>query len=318
VQTALTKLQIELYDEAGSGQHVLPRNLLQLSVCNLTRFNCVLPLRRLQRLRLDRIEFDAATAAELRQLSALTSLTSVDLTCCERIELISIAAAGWSALPLRRLQLSPTEHDYVPKDVLLQFPALTSLTELNLTACGLGIDPAELAAVLGKLTQLCSLTMDYANWQEQQQQQQQEGEQQQLGLQQQQQPSAEPAASDEEGAEQAADAAAAAAGSAPESSELAVILQGLTADSSRMQLSHLSLNYLPIAHAEAAALAELEGLQRVHLRGCKLTDSCVSVIVLGLQQSLQLLDVADNPGITDACLPLLAHNNTNSSHRAAC
>jgi hypothetical protein len=252
---------------------VLPPNLKQLTAGNAEAASCLLPLTQLQQLELLCISEDAMPAAEMQQLTVLTALESIELVYDADAAVIDAAAAGWSALPLKHLHLFPNEQDNcLYRSTLQQLTSLTGLGDLSLGGCRLdNIAPDELAEVLTQINGFYRLSMHAVSWQQQQQQQ---------GV----------AAADD--------------GS---SSPLAKFLQGLVSLMPAMPFIHLSLGALHVGRAEAAALAGMVGLHELVLQQCQLEDCSLAQIALELKPYLDELDVSQNPGVTDACLPVLAH-----------
>jgi hypothetical protein len=303
--SAVTKLEFAEWNTLDS-HHILPPNAQKLTVASVLRSDCLLPLTQLRQLTLLGHEHVVTPAAELRQLSSLTSLTCVDLSYVACAEDIAAAADGWGDLQLRRLYIQP----YMPgskrltRDTLLALSRLTGLWSLKLYGCELdALPPAELGAVLGQLASLDSLTLESTRLLQPQQQQQQ---QQQVDSSDEDEESSSSSDDDASSAEddEDDDIAAAAAAAAAES-QVAPLLRSMAARIHNMELRVVHISGQRIDRAAAAVLAGFVGLEELHLNGCKLEDCSVIDIALGLQQSLTNLCVARNPGVTDACLPLL-------------
>jgi hypothetical protein len=279
----LTSLIMGEYDVIGADD-VLPPNLLELDVGNAAAAASLLPLTRLQQLSLQTIEDEVMPAAELRQLSAMPSLTGVDLTYWGSAQQIDAAADGWCALPLQYLYLDSGSGSSLQRNMLMQLSKLTRLSSLGLVDCisNSSIRPEMLGDVLAQLTRLHTLTFSRNL-----QQQEQEGQQLQA-------------------AAAAADAAVDAAADAAAGSFLERMLRRLSRSFHRMQLSTLNLSWQSIGRAEAAAIAEMEGLWKLELSGCDLEDCSVADIAFALHETLDELSIADNPRVTDASLPVLA------------
>jgi hypothetical protein len=286
------------YDTIRAGD-VLPPNLQKVDVGNAVAAASLLQLTRLEQLMLQTLEDEVMPAAELRQLSVITSLTSVDLTYWGSAQQIDAAADGWCALPLRNLYLTSSGSGSLQRNTLMQLSKLTGLYSLGLVECisNSSIRPEMLGDVLAQLTRLHTLTF-IRNLQ------QQEQEEQQLPA-----AAAVAAAAADAAGDAAADAAAdvaAVAVDAAAGSFMERMLHRLAASWHRMQLSTLNLGGQSIGRAGAAALAEMEGLWQLELSGCDLEDCSVADIALALHEDLEVLDVSDNPRVTDASLPVLA------------
>jgi hypothetical protein len=298
--TAVTKLDFSEYNTLAS-HHVLPPNTQELTVGSMTGSNCLLPLTQLRQLTLFGNELIVTAAAELRQLSSLTALTYVDLTYIASAEALAEAADGWGDVQLRRLDISPYwGNKRLTRETLLALSRLTGLWSLKLHGCELDALPlAELGDVLGQLRSLDSLTIDNTDLLQPLQQQQQ-------------QPQEESSDEDEESssdddassAEDDDDDNAAAAAAAAES-QLAPLLRSLAPHTFNMQLRAVHVSGRRVDRAAAEALASFAGIEELKLTNCQLEDCSVIDIALGLQHSLINLCVARNPGVTDACLPVL-------------
>jgi hypothetical protein len=292
----LTSLSLDEYTTIGADDE-LPPNLLVLDSCEAAASASLLPLTRLQQLTLREIEFEVMPAAELRQLSVLTCLTSVDFCYGCTAQQIDAAADGWCVLPMEYLHLVPSDCRSLQRDTLLQLSKLTRLSSLTLSDCvsNDSVPPEMLGDVLAQLTRLQTLRL--TTYKQQQ-------EPQQLGA-----TAAAGAAQDDAAAANAAGAVAAAvAATAPDAaagSFLTRMLHRLAGSLSRMQLSTLYLEGQSIGRAEAAALAKLQGLWQLGLSGCDLEDCSVAAIVFALHRTLEVLDLSDNPRVTDASLPVL-------------
>jgi hypothetical protein len=246
--------------------HVLPPNVEDLAAGNLTTADCLLPLQQLRDLTLTNIEFEAATAEELRQLSSLTALTNVSITYnCEYAEEIDAAAGGWRALKLKSLSLSPCGRGDLARETLLLLRRLTDVVTLQLSRCRLhALAPELLASCIKCMHNLCNLTLEAVCF--------------------------DPAAED--------------------AAALGALLHGLRRRRQwhwRSWLTRLSLKSQPVSRAAAAALSKLRGLQTLQLERCQLEDCCAVDIALGLEGSLQELDVQGNLRLTDGCLPALVY-----------
>jgi hypothetical protein len=195
------------------------------------------------------------------------------------------------------LHLVPSDCRSVQRNTLMQLSKLTRLSSLSLSDCvsNDSIRPEMLGDVLLQLTRLQTLRLTTYKPQQ---------EKQQLGE------AAAGAAQDDAAAANAAGAVAAAvAATAPDAaagSFLTRMLHRLAGSLSRMQLSTLYLEEQSIGRAEAAALAEMEGLEKPGLSDCDLEDCSVAAIAFSLHQRLEVLDPSNNPRVTDASLPVLA------------
>jgi hypothetical protein len=98
------------------------------------------------------------------------------------------------------------------------------------------------------------------------------------------------------------------ASDAVNASALAELLQGLAGRRRAMhRLTRLHLERQAVGRAAAAALSQMNGLQKLQLLDCQLEDCSVIEIALGLKPWLLQLDVSSNPLLTDACLPALVY-----------
>jgi hypothetical protein len=267
LHAAMTELTLSQYNTLWQ-HHVLPPNLLRLTAGNAEAADCLLPLKQLEQLTLQAIERNIMPAVEMQKLTSLTSLTYVELTYWGTAADIDRAAAGWRAVPLQDLTLAPNDNSSLSSSTLQQLSSVTGLAALDLSGCSLGsFDPREFADVLAQLDSLSTLRLRAVTWQEPQ------------------------------------DAAEAAGSSSP----LAKLLQGLAAHFQESALTELSLVEQHVGRTEASAIAEMQGLQELQLQKCHLEDCSVADIVLKLEMYLESIDLSNNPGVTDACLPVLAH-----------
>jgi hypothetical protein len=264
----------------------LPHSLLQLCAGNVAAVDCLLPLTRLQSLSLSRIEDYVMTVADLCLLrSSITSLTRVDFNYAFADgDLVEAAASSWGVLPLQHLGVQAYARDMaegynMQRSVLPHLSSLTGLQSLGLGACCIvNVQPETLADLLGQLSSLRKLQLNNQCYTTQQQQQQ-------LA---------------QAGVIRAAGEAGDAAGSF-----LTRMLRRLSSKLGR-RLFSLSLKGIPVGKAEAAALAGMQGLVVLQLPECDLEDCYVADIMSALHRTLQCLDIADNPRVTDASLPMLA------------
>jgi hypothetical protein len=72
------------------------------------------------------------------------------------------------------------------------------------------------------------------------------------------------------------------------------------------ELLELHLQGHSIGREEETELAGMKGLWKLVLSDCDLDDCSVVAIASGLHETMEVLNISDNPRVTDACLPALA------------